>query len=449
MNSTPSPEKIKKSLSLSWKEGIAGNMMIGIMEYFIIPYGLFLGASTQQIGYIVAIPHLISSMSQLFSVPIIQSTGGSRLRFLVSATSLQATLLLPLAFLAFISFEKRIGFLIFFLILFRILASLIATAWGSLVSDYLPAEKRGHYLGWRAQIVGIAALVGMGLGGILLFSLKKTSESAGFFVLFLTASLCRFFSSRLMSKMTDLPTHKTPADDFTFFMFIRRFKESNFVKFVLFISSMMFAAYVSAPYFSVYMLRDLHFSYLNYVTVHVSSMIAGLIAFPIWGKHADMVGNAKLLKILGLLVPLMPLLILASSSPVYFIIIEFVSGFVWSGFNLCATNFIYDAVSPAKRIRCLGYFNLINGVAIFLGTALGGFLADRLPSLWGFSLLTLFVVSSLLRFTSHFFLSGKFKEVRETVHKVSSIQVLMSALGIRLLGGLTRRWNVKFPTDEL
>ena len=167
--------------------------------------------------------------------------------------------------------------------------------------------------------------------------------------------------------MTDIPLHSTPESDFTFWQFIRRYRESNFVKYLIYVSAIMFSAHLAAPFFSVYMIRDLKFSYLSYMIVHFSGVMAGLLAFPIWGKHADLLGNARILKTTSLLVPLVPVLwFLFSKYFVPLILLEFFAGFVWGGFNLCAINFIYDVVAPQKRVRCLSYFNLINAMIITL-----------------------------------------------------------------------------------
>lgn len=437
-------KKIRGSLEVSWKEGIPAAVMLGIMDYYLVPYGLFLGASTLQIGFLVALPHLLASLAQLLAVRVVQ-LAGSRLHFLARGAALQALILLPVALLSFFPFPGRIEALIMLMTAFRIIGSWIGTAWGSLMSDYLPAERRGHYFGWRSQVVGVAGFVGVALAGILLFLMKDIFQALGFFSLFLAAALFRFISSYLLSKMVDLPLKPTTESEFTFLMFLRRFKESNFVKFVLYVSSITFATHLAAPYFSVYMLRDLRFSYLGYMSVHLAAVASGLVAFPIWGKHADVVGNAKILKITSFLIPLIPLLWLVSKHLFYLAAVEFFAGFVWGGFNLCTANFIYDAVSPEKRVRCLGYFNLINGMAIFGGASLGGFLADRLPLLWGFSFLSLFLLSGLARFLAHFFLSRHFQEVRESAQKVSSARLFFSVVGIRPLAGLNREWNV-FPS---
>ena len=444
------PEEIKTSLEASWIEGIPANIMLVAIDYYLIPFALFLGAAPQQIGFLVAIPHLLGSISQLTAVRVVRSAG-SRLKFLITAAALQASSVLPMAFFALMAFPGRIALLILLTSLFRITGNLIATAWGSLMSDYLPPHLRGRYLGWRAQIVGLAGLVGTFMAGLLLSLAKRASAAMGFFLLFLILAACRFVSSRLFKKMTDIPYLEKPESRFTFFMFLRRFRKSNFVKFVLYVASVTFATQLAAPYISVYMLQNLKFDYLHYTCVQLSNLTAGLISFPLWGRHADHVGNAKVLKTASFLIPLIPLLWTLGRNFYYLLGVEFFSGFVWGGFNLCATNFVFDAVSAPKRVRCLGYLNLLNGVAIFLGASLGGFLAEHLPPLGTTPLLTLFLVSSILRFMAHFLLSGKFLEVRESVSHVSSHKLFFSVIGVRPIMQREEGWSgftlLKRPFD--
>ncbi len=429
------------SLSLSWKEGIAASIMQAPVDEYLIPLGLFLGATPMDIGFLVAVPHLLGSISQFFAVRAVE-LAGSRLKFLVRASILQALFLVPVLFLPLFVFPSRILILIAFVTLFRILANLIATVWGGLTSDYLAPEERGKYFGWRSRVTGIAGMATTITGGVLLNAFKSFWTAAGFAILFGITAAARFVSSGLMYRMQDLPEQKKPEDTFTFFMFLRAFKKSNFVKFVFYVASITFATLLAAPYFSVYMLRDLHFSYLTYMFIHMGAIVASLVSFPIWGKHADRIGNARVLKTTSLLIPVIPILWLVSSNVFYLFAIEVFAGFVWGGFNLCVLNFIYDAVSPGKRVRCLGYFGFINGVATFIGAGLGGYLAERLPMLQGSRILTLFVISGALRFFSHFLLSGQFHEVRATVQNASSVELVFSVVGIRPLFGKERNWGL-------
>jgi MFS family permease len=96
----------------------------------------------------------------------------------------------------------------------------------------------------------------------------------------------------------------------------------------------------------------------------------------------------------------------------YLFLVQFVGGFFWGGFNLLQLNFVMEAVSPEKRIRCLSYLNVMNALALLLGSAAGGALIHRLPPFFGYSFLTLFLISCLVRLLVVFFMSAKVREVR-------------------------------------
>lgn len=442
----PLRQKIRRSLILAWWEGIPAAFMIAVVDYYLIPLGLFLGASTQQIGLLVSLPHLLGALALLASAKGVEWSG-SRVRFVTATAALQATLLLPAAAMALLPARAPVALLIGLFVLFRVLFNLTGPAWGSLVSQYLPETRRGRYFGRRARLVGVTQLAGIALaGGLLSWISAKGSLALGFFLLFLTAALSRLLSSLLLARLVDLPLSSTEKSTFTFWEFIRRFQESNFVKFTLYVSAMTFAAHLAAPYFSVYMLRDLRFSYASYMAVHLAAALAGLISLPLWGKHADWVGNVKILKMTGWVVPFVPLLWLVSTNPLYLMLVDGVAGFAWGGFNLCATNFIYDAVAPEKRVRCLAYFNLINGIGIFAGTALGGWLAEHLPPLLGVQMFGLFALSGTFRLLAHLALVGKFSEVRASSRKVPSLPLFFSVVGLRPLLG--RAQEAIFPSTK-
>lgn len=434
----------KNSLLISWLEGMPAAIMLGIMDYYLIPFALFLNASNRQIGWIVSIPHLLASCAQLYAVNTIRFSGNRR-NFLIVGTLFQAVILLPLGFLVWFSGPWRWAVLVLVVVFYRVSGNLVGTAWGSLVSDYFPPQRRGDYFGWRAQVTGAVGLLAVWIAGFFLTQMSAQHAALSFFILFMTASSARFLSANLMRKLVDVPNKDQKRHDFTFWMFLRRFRESNYVKFVFFVAGMTFATFLAAPYFAVYMLRSLHFNYLMYAAVQFASVVASLLAFPIWGRHGDVVGNAKILKITGAIIPIIPILWLFSKQCWVLVVIEAFSGFVWGGFNLCATNFIYDAVSPEKRVRCLGYFALMNGLAMSLGTFLGGMLVGHLPLLGGFRLLSLFLLSGILRAFAYGILSRYFREVRPEIrHTIPNAKLLFSVIGLNPLPEVLQE-GIAFP----
>jgi MFS family permease len=434
----PHPNHIHAhSLKISIFEGIAAAMMINIVEYYLTPLALSLGATAEQIGILIALPGFFSVVALLFSVELVQKTGG-RLKFLFGATFIQALVLVGVAMFAYPILPYRIEWLIAAVVLYRIFAQIIAVAWGSLMSDYLIPEERGSYFGFRSRVVGLANIGTLAFAGGLLFIGKQISQPFAFFLLFAVAALMRFVSSSFFRKMQDLPEHREAENRFGLRAFMARARTSNFVIYVWYTTAVTFAAQLAAPYFSVFMLRDLHLNYIQYSAIHLTAAVAALIAYPLWGQHADHVGNAKVLRLVSWLIPIPPLLWLVSTNFWYLFVVEFYSGFVWSAFHLCSVNYIFDAVTPGKRVRCLAYFNLFNGLAMVAGVSLGGFLTSRLPILFSHQLYTLFLLSGVLRLLCHFLLSKKFKEVRKKVRNVSSTTLFFSVVGVKPMSGINR-----------
>ena len=121
--------------------------------------------------------------------------------------------------------------------------------------------------------------------------------------------------------------------------------------------------------------------------------------------------------------------------PFYLILVEMFSGFLWAGFNLCSVNFIYDAVTPPKRMRCISYFNVVNGTALAIGALIGGFVIKYLPPLSGHKILMLFLISSVMRLSVAVIMPRLLKEVRP-VEPVKSADLFFSMINLRPIQGV-------------
>lgn len=83
---------------------------------------------------------------------------------------------------------------------------------------------------------------------------------------------------------------------------------NNFGRFVIYVALVNFATCIAAPFFAVYMLKSLGFSYANFTIVMMSATITSLLFMPFIGKFIDKYGNLTVIKIIGLLIPLIPIL---------------------------------------------------------------------------------------------------------------------------------------------
>jgi MFS family permease len=202
---------------------------------------------------------------------------------------------------------------------------------------------------------------------------------------------------------------------FSFWQFLGKSTSNNFGKFTIFRALLAFAASIAGPFFAVYMLRTLEFSYATFMIVVFSQTLFSILTVRAWGKFADKYGNYEVMKITAVLVPLYPILWLISESPIFLVFgPSLVGGIAWSGFNLAAGNFIFDSVTPQKRGLAVSYYNLLHGVGIFLGATLGAILVKYLSISFMDILLFIFLISAFARMTVSLIMLPRFKEIRET-----------------------------------
>jgi MFS family permease len=419
---------IKKSLRVSFWDGVFAAAMTGLTAEYFTPFALALKASISQIGILTALPNLAGSFSQLKSADITESVG-SRRKVICSFVFLQALVLLPVIFVPYLFKNWAVGSLIVLVSLFNVFGAFSLPVWQSLMTDYLPYNKRGRYFGWRNKVLGIVTITGL-FGAGMTLNLFKGNILRGFLIIFSFACLCRFVCVYFLFQMYEPKQHLRKEAYFSFWDFLKRARESNFARFVIFNSVFIFSVYLAAPFFSVLMLKDLKFNYFTYTILITTVSIATIFTIDRWGRNADKVGNMKVLRVSSLLIASLPFWWILNQNPVYLIFAQALSGIAWAGFNLCSLNFIYDAVTPAKRTRCIAYFYFFNGLAICLGSFVGGLLANSLPNIFGYRLFSLFFIAGSLRFIVALTLPLRIREVRP-VEKISSKDLFLRIVGLR------------------
>lgn len=402
---------IKNTLRVSFLEGAFASIMTGFSETFMTPYCLALGGTTRQVGFLASIPSLIASLFQLKSSDAINRLK-SRKTILTNCVLLHALMWLPIIAIPYLFRQNSAAYLIVFFVFFATFNGFAVPAWSSMMSDYIPAKSRGKYFGFRNRALGLVVVASSFIAGFILKLTNHSGALSGFTIIFSAAFLARLISWYFLTKMRELPLKISPEAIFSFWDFIKRIRESNFAKFVFFVSSMSFAVNVASPFFAVYMLKDLRMDYMHYTIVITSATLTSLVMMGVWGRYGDTAGNIRILKVTALFIPFIPVLWLFSSNVMYLIAIQVIAGFFWAGFNLSASNFIYDAVSAPKRPRCIAYFNVINGVAIYSGAFIGGFLATAVPAIKGNRLLSLFLLSGIARMVVTAVFYNRIKEVR-------------------------------------
>jgi MFS family permease len=432
------------SLQHSMKDAAAYAVMMGVGETYLSAFALFLKASTPQIGLLASLPPLLGSFAQILSAALGRMTG-QRKSIIVAGAGLQASAWVPIAILPLLFPSVAVPLLIVSVVVYQCGAHLAAPQWSSLMGDLVPMKRRGRFFSNRTRIVSLVTFVSLVLGGLVLQASTAAGWTlAGFLVLFSAAMVARGVSTWHLSRMQDPTGHVAALEVPARASWWRQLGKSNFVRFSLFYALMQFSVAVASPFFAVFMLRDLEFSYLQFMANTGISVVAQFLTLSQWGRISDVFGNRRVLSVTGLMLPLMPLFWLPSTNFWYLLVIQALSGLSWAGFTLGASNFLYDLIAREKRATYLALHNTFASTGIFCGALLGGYLGLVLPAelklvglswAWLSPLVGVFAISGFLRALVLLILLPKIREVRR-VRPISFANVIFRVTRVNALAGL-------------
>jgi MFS family permease len=411
-------KKIEESKKLSIIEGSAYSVSEGFGLRYVTPFALLIGSNNFHIGILNSLPGIIGNISQILTIRIMEKT--SRKKICIYATAAQAFswLLLALVGVLFL-FNQGLENLPILLIIFYsflvLFGSFGGPAWNSWMKDLVSKGERGSYFGRRNKIVIFVSLLSTIVAGILLDSFEK--KVFGFILIFCIAFLGRLTSSYLFTRKYEPPFRQEKEYYFSFFEFLKRAPGNAFGNFVIFISLVNFSVMISSPFFGVYMLKNLSFSYSSFMLVSTASIISTILFMDYWGKEIDKKGCVFVMKFCGAFIFLIPVLWLFSIFfpsnflVFYLFFVEFFSGYVWAGFNLAASNYIFNTVTRQRIAICTTYFSIITSISSFFGASIGGGISSIFSSVAGISsILFIFILSAVLRLAVYIFMIGKVRE---------------------------------------
>jgi MFS family permease len=426
----------EKGKKYSIRDGAAYSLMDGMGLRYITPYALSLGISNKIIGILDVLPTLIANTARIFLHKTYHKK--SRKTMTLPFVFLQAFFWIPLLLVGFsyfflgLKFSYSALFLIIFYSVIIISGLIVSPAWISWMQD-LVETNRGEYFGKRNKINGTVVIISMLTAGLVLDYFKGEKIFFGFVILFGLACIGRYLSFYFLKKQYEPAPTRDEKAYFSFMQFVKKMSSNNFGRFVIFTSLVSFAVAIASPFFAVYMLKDLQFSYLEFTLINLSALLSPILFLSFIGKRIDRIGTVRVMKASGFLIAFVPLLwifsIFLMKSPSwilvgYLFIVEFFSGFVWAAYNLSTSNFIYDAVTKQKIILCFTYFGFVNSIGSFLGGLIGGQLSSSFSfSLFGLgAILSVFLISFVLRLIPALFIAPKLKEVRQVESSGEEIQ---------------------------
>jgi MFS family permease len=400
--------RLLRTLEHSQKEAVASSAMTSSCENFTNAFALHLGASNLQMGFLTGMPQLLGSMMQLISVWI--GSYLSRRRIVLFAAILQTLLMFAFATLAALQRPGLVQSLIMLVMLYHATSNLIQPQWRAWMGSLVPQKQRGRFFASRTKLT-IATSLGMFLlGGILLtLSARFSAAWVGFFFLFFISAIGRAFSCYFLWSMHDPHANESDNRKPQFFATLgligQSMRDKTFRNYTFFVAGMQGAVGISGPFFAVYMLEELHYTYLEYSINLMASIATQFTMLRYWGKVSDSHGNRFIMLLCSSAIPVIPLLWLISDNYYWLLVAQLFSGLAWSGFNLTTANYLYDIRPHHTDFATYAASQAgITAVLVFIGSIAGGYLAhvapginNKLPVTLGSALFIVFIVSALLR----------------------------------------------------
>lgn len=426
---TPNNDEIlkKKTMRVSIAEGSVGVFSSMLSDNYIVPFALSINTSPFQIGILASLGNLISPIGQIIGSRRIEKS--SRKSVLMSGIIGMGSIW-PFYLIIAIIFSLGIlptilpWILIIFFLLYMLFSGIMNPPWFSVMGDVVPDNFRGRYFAKRNLITNAVALMGILMLSYLLDWFNFQGNILfGFILIFIFGFLGRGVSAFLFTKHYYPPFFFEKADHIKFSTIIKEIPKSNFGKFTLFVSLLTLGQWIAGPFFSVYMLSELHFDYSIFIIISLFSSFIALFIFPLLGKLSDKLGNVRLLQIGAILIPLLPILWLFFDTPIGILLgPQLLGGIGWTSFNLATSNFIYDNIPGRNRGTYIAFYNALLGVAILIGGLAGSIIITYIPITFMNRYHFLFLISGIFRIVIVIVMLPLIKEVRVATKPILNLK---------------------------
>ena len=371
-------DSLRRNLRAIYSDGIAFSVMAGSGEAYLAAFVLALGLSEVSSGLITAVPLLAGAVLQMIS-PLAVTRLKSHRRWVVACAAAQAVSFGPLVFFAL---RGEAPAWLVFVVAAVYWGSGMATgpAWNTWVETIVPTRIRAGYFARRSRAAQVALLASwIGAGMALQLGEQYQRPLTAFAVLFLVAGSCRAISAALLARTAEpipLPHGQRAVRLREVFARLAPRGDLRLLRYMLIVT---LTVYISAPYFTPYMIKSMELAYWQYAMLVATALLAKITVLPALGRLAARTGSSGWLLWTGGIgvIPLSALWCVANSFE-SLLILQFIAGAIWACYELATFLLLFETVPVHERTSVLTSHNLLNSLA-----TLGGALVGAALLRWG------------------------------------------------------------------
>ncbi|MEW5847995.1 MAG: MFS transporter [Myxococcota bacterium] len=414
---------LRRSLSTSSVEGMAAEVVTACCNGAAMTgWALEMECNAFLFGILGAIPYL----SQFIQLPAawVSTTLGRR-RVALTAVCLQRLVLLPVLFLPFLSAPMSVKqtVLLFSVAISSVLGVTGNNSWVAWMGDLVPRRMRGRYFAQRAAWCTVAGTSAGLLAGLLMDTAKAhgvaTHALLGLGVVGQLAGLC---SIALMARQHE-PAPGGARESVHWRMALRPLSDSRARAFLTYQVAWNGAVGLCGSFAAMHMLMNLKMGFAM-MSAHATAVAAvRVLSTRVWGRVLDQVGPRTVLVFCSFGICLVPLMWLFPTEEMLWPVVldALLVGTLWSGHGLAAFQLPLEVAPREGRAFYLASFSTAGGIAYGLASALGGVIAEALPTSFTvqgvhvFNIHVLFLLSSSARLGAAFLSVRAIQQEREVM----------------------------------
>jgi MFS family permease len=376
---------------MSIYHGMASTLANNTSSNYIPIFAMtILGATNYQVGLISSLPPL---MSLLMTIPAaIVLNRSLEQRKIVAFSVLLARLVFLLILLITYVPGSIASWVMLGLIAFMSVPNTIANiGWQALIGNIIEDHRRAQFFSDRNRLLTIVGLITTLFIGLVM---RNVSDDVGAYqLLFAFTFLFGLFEMIFLLKHKENVKDKvvqTKKNAMNWLIF----KNRNYVRFLLVALCFNFGWQMAWGLFNVYNVRYAEASLFWISMFNVASMIAQIIAYPLWRKWSQKHGNMRVFVWVAMGMSTAPFLTALTTNLYYLTAMNLLSGFFVAGTVLILFNLLLENSPKETRTYCITSYNVLLAIIAFISPQIGIWLLET------FKMSVAMNISTAVRFTA-------------------------------------------------
>ncbi len=343
-------------------------------------YALWMGLRESDIAAIASVVAL-GGLVQPFSFLLARRIRDQK-AFVIGVGNLEISLVVSVLLVPFLvdSPGARLVLAAGFILAGTFMGHLVSPLYNSWFSTVLPEEIRARFLGRRMVLVSVSAMAVGYLSGRFLDAMH--GRYLGFVVPYLFAWTVGVGGYWLLVKVPFPPHIKADRGISLGKVLISPLRSPAFGRLLTFYLAWAFAALISNPFYSVFMIRDLRIKYATIGVFNIIYMATTVLGYRFWGDIVEKFGSKPVLQVLMVpraILPLIWVVLTQGNAHLLLPMIMMLNGLTFSGLTVAVNTLLFGTVPEGReRSAFFASWAFSNSLVASVASGLGGVLARAL-----------------------------------------------------------------------